>query len=134
MNPRSILTAVGAGVATALLVAVLVIELLDVEFSAIVGLPAGALAGIGVLVALASTVDDRSQRVQRVASAYAAFGLAVLVQLALGYANVGRSRGLFSVEVVVGVGVAVAVGVYAALWVRERNAAAEGEPASSLGR
>jgi len=45
MTFRSALAALGAGITTFLVVAVLVIELLDVEFSAIVGLPVGAVAG-----------------------------------------------------------------------------------------
>jgi hypothetical protein len=41
MDARKLLTVIGAGVTSFLLVAVLVIELLDFEFSAIIGFPAG---------------------------------------------------------------------------------------------
>lgn len=45
MNARVVLSAIGAGVTT-FFVAVSVIEVLDTAFSAIVGLPAGLLAGM----------------------------------------------------------------------------------------
>ncbi|RAW46975.1 hypothetical protein DQW50_00890 [Halorubrum sp. 48-1-W] len=49
MDARKLLTEVGAGIAFFLLVAVLVIELLDFEFSAIIGLPIGYSQGLSCL-------------------------------------------------------------------------------------
>jgi hypothetical protein len=110
MNARTLLTAVGAGTTTFLLVAVLVIELLDVAFSAMVGLPVGLLAGLAVSVALWLSADGLSPGARRAATAYATFGLAVLALLALRYVNVGRRA--LSFEVIVGTGLAAVVVVY----------------------
>lgn len=114
------LTAIGAGVTTFLLVAVLVIELLDFEFSAIVGLPVGLLAGLAVLVILWRQFTELDQGSRRIASAYAAFGLTILLLLALTYVNIGRD--VFSTEAIVGVGVAAAVITYVGLWRRDSEA------------
>lgn len=122
MTARRALTAVGAGVTTFLLVAVLVIELLDVEFSAIVGLPVGLFVGLAVLVVVWVQFDEATPGTRRLASAYAAFGLAVLVLLALRYVNVGRNA--LSVDVLVGIGVAAAALVFLTLWVTDGDVAA----------
>lgn len=114
MNPRRVLTAVGAGLTTFLLVAVLVIELLAFEFSAIIGLPVGLLAGVAAFAVLWSQLDDLSLGIRRAASAYAAFGLTILLQFALSYVNIGRD--IFSLEVMTGVAVGGAILVYCGLW------------------
>jgi hypothetical protein len=110
MNPRRFLTALGAGVTTFLLVAVFVIEFLDLEFSAIIGLPVGLLAGLAVFAFLWLQFTKLSPGVRRATGACAAFGLAILMLLALRYVNIGR--GVFSVDVMAGIGIAVAVVVY----------------------
>lgn len=114
MNPRRVLTAVGAGLTTFLLVAVLVIELLAFEFSGIIGLPVGLLAGVAAFAVLWSQLDDLSLGIRRAASAYAAFGLTILLQFALSYVNIGRD--IFSLEVMTGVAVGGAILVYCGLW------------------
>jgi hypothetical protein len=119
MDARKLLTAVGAGITSFLLVTVLIIELLDFEFSAIIGLPVGLLAGIVVFVGLWSRVDQLTLGVRRATTAYAAFGLALLVFLALRYVNIGR--GVLTFEVIVGGSLAVVVIVYVALFLHDRD-------------
>jgi uncharacterized membrane protein len=121
MDVRNGITATGAGGTTFLLVAVLVIELLDTEFSAILGLPVGLIAGIAVFAGLWVAIDEMRSGIRRAASAYAAFGLAVLGLLALRYVNVGRD--VLTTDVVVGVSLAVVVVVYVALFLYERTPA-----------
>lgn len=114
---RRFLTAVGAGVTTFLLVAVLVIELLTFEFSAIVGLPVGLLAGLAVFVGLWTNLDRLSVGVRRAASAYAMFGLTLFVLMGLRYANIVREA--LSVEVMASIGLTAAGIVYILLWVAD---------------
>jgi hypothetical protein len=119
MDVRKVITTVGAGLTSFLLVAVLVIELLDFEFSAIVGLPVGLLAGIVVSVGLWSRIDEVGLGVRRAATAYAAFGLALLAFVALRYVNIGRS--VLTFEVTVGGSLAAVVVVYIILFRHDRN-------------
>ncbi|QIO24072.1 hypothetical protein [Haloarcula sp. JP-L23] len=120
MHYRTPLAAVGGAVTTFLLVAVTVIELVNVEFSALVALPLGLLAGLGTLMAVALNLADLSPERRRLLFAYAAFGPAVLLVLALSYVNVGRS--LLTAEVAVGVGLLATAVVYVSLWRRESAA------------
>ena len=121
MRIRQSITAIGAGISTFLLVAVLVIELLDFEFSAIVGLPVGFIAGLAVLILLAIQFDDIGQIAQHAASAYAAFGIAILVLFGARYVNLGPSRDVLSVDVMLGVSTAVGLFVFVALWLQYRT-------------
>jgi hypothetical protein len=118
MDARTVLTAAGSGLATGLVVVVLVIEALDVEFSALVGVPVGVVAGVVVLVAVATTANGRDPSVRRALSAYAAFGLALLGLAALSYVNL--AAGLLSTVETVGVAIGVVVLVSLGLWCRER--------------
>jgi|AntRauTorcE11898_2_1112593.scaffolds.fasta_scaffold126831_1 hypothetical protein len=118
MNVRHTLTALGAGLTTGLLVAVLVIELLAFEFSALIGLPLGILAGLIVLATVAVAFNGLDEMERRAMSAYAAFGLTVIVFAALSYVNL--ARGLFSGTVAAGAGLVAAVLTYLGLWTMER--------------
>ena len=113
------LAAVGAAVTTALVVTVAGIELLELEFGALVALPMGALAGLLVLAAVAVTADGLSPPARRALFAYAAFGPTVLSTLAFAYVNIGGD--LFGPELVGGLGLIVSVVVYVTLWARERE-------------
>ncbi|WP_277542073.1 hypothetical protein [Haloarcula laminariae] len=113
------LAAVGAAATTALLVAVPLIELLATEFSALVALPLGLLAGLATLVGVAFNFGDLHPVRRRALLAYAAFGPAVVLVLLLAYVNVGRD--LFTVEVAVGVGLAATAAVYVGLGLSERD-------------
>ncbi|MFW5920042.1 MAG: hypothetical protein ACOCSF_07635, partial [Halanaeroarchaeum sp.] len=110
MDARKLLTTIGAGFTSFLLVAVLIIELLDVEFSAIIGLPVGLLVGVVVFVGLWIRGDELSLGIRRAATAYAAFGIALLAFLALRYVNIGRS--VLTFDVIVGGSLAAVVLVY----------------------
>lgn len=113
MNAWKLFTAVGAGVTTALLVAVVIIELLQIEFSALVGLPVGVITGIIVTVWLGGSFDELPVGVRRAATAYAAFGMTILAVFAVRYVNLGRN--VLSVEVAIGLGLAAVGVVYLAL-------------------
>lgn len=119
MTARNILTGVGAGVTTFLLITVAVIELLPFEFSAILGLPVGFLAGLAVLVGFWSIRKDLDPGISRAVSAYGTFGLAVLVLFLLDYVNIGI--GERSVGTVIGVGVVAGAVVYVILWSVDRG-------------
>jgi len=119
MGVRRILTATGAGVTTFLLVAVLVIETLDFEFSAIIGLPVGLVAGFVVFAGIWVRLAELTPGIQRIASAYAAFGLTIVLLLGLSYVNIGRQ--LFSIEVITGTGIVAAFVVFALLWINDRE-------------
>lgn len=114
---RRFLTAVGAGLTTFLLVAVLVIKLLAFEFSAIIGLPVGLLAGFAVFVGLWTNLDRLRLGVRRAVSAYAMFGLTLFVLTGFQYVNIGRE--VLSVEVTAGIGLVAAVVVYILFWVAD---------------
>lgn len=121
MDTRTLLTATGAGVTSGLLIAVAIIELLDTEFSAIVGLPIGMLGAAVVFVGLWLRGDELRPGTRRAVAAYATFGLVVLAVLGLRYAHVGR--GVLTFEVVVGSGLAAVVVVYVGLRFRDRGRA-----------
>ncbi len=121
MDLRQLLTVVGAGLTTFLLVAVGVIEALNMEFSAIIGLPVGLLAGLVVLVILWVRLDGLSVGVRRALSAYAGFGLAVLGFFVLRYVNIGRE--ILTVDVIVGLGIVLAVIIYGVLLMDDRTQA-----------
>jgi hypothetical protein len=119
MDVRKLFTTIGAGITSFLFVAVSVIELLGFEFSAIIGLPVGLLAGIVVSVGLWNRIDELSLGVRRAVTSYAAFGLAVLVFLALRYVNIGQS--VLTFEVIVPGSLAAVVVVYIVLFLHDRT-------------
>jgi hypothetical protein len=82
------LTAIGAGITVFLGVVVGLIELLPFEFSAIVGLPIGLLAGIVTAVGILRDAGDRSLSIWVGVSALAGFGYGVIAILAANYVNV----------------------------------------------
>lgn len=123
MNPRTVGIAVGAGVATFLVVAVALIEALPFEFSAIVGLPVGLLAGALVFVAIVVTGDSLGPVARRSVAGVAGFGYAVVLLLAVRYVNLVGLRSAITVESLVAVAVAVGVAVFVASWVAGRESA-----------
>ena len=121
LGPSTLLAGVGAAATTFLVVAVPVIELLDIAFAALVALPLGLLAGLAAFMGVALNAAKLHPARRRAVFAYAAFGPAVLAVLALAYVNVGRD--LFTVEVAVGIGLAATAAVYVALGSTGRNTA-----------
>lgn len=122
MDIRHALTAVGAGLTTGLLVAVLVIEMLAFEFSVLVGLPVGILGGLVVLATVGVTFDGLDAMERRALTAYAAFGFTVVALAALAYVNVLVG---VSGQVAAGVGLAATILIYLVLWGVERQRGTE---------
>jgi len=118
MDARWVFTTIGAGITSFLLVAVSIIELLNIEFSAIIGVPVGLIAGVLACTGLWIRGDELSLAVRRAATAYAVFGVAILASLTLRYVNVGR--GALTVEGIVGGSLAVVAITYVALFLRDQ--------------
>ncbi len=122
MDIRHGLTAVGAALTTGLLVAVAITEMLAVEFSVLIGLPVGILAGLVVLATVGIAFDGLDPMERRALSAYAGFGLTVVGLAALAYLNLlGDVSGLLAA----GAGLAVTVLTYLSLWGVEREQSVE---------
>ncbi len=113
MNLRSIGRLIAASLATFLVVTVAVTELLQsrIEFSLLVGIPAGLVAGVvagGVVVW--SFADGAPERRRRIASAFGAFAIAVLIAIIAGLLlPVGA---VLTIAVSTVVGLLTAIGVY----------------------
>ena len=118
MGRRQQATAVGGGITTFLVTAVLLIELLDFEFSAVVGLPVGLLVGVVFAAGVWFAPDRQPVAVQRLVSAYAVVGPTVIVLFGLRYIHIGRQ--FLAAEVIAGFGLVAAVVVYAGLWLTEQ--------------
>jgi hypothetical protein len=114
MDARSLLLALAAGLATFLVVGVVVTELAQpwIEFSLFLGLPAGLGAGtlVAAVVYLWRAADAPAGR-RRVAASLASFGVAFLVVLLLvgALVNVGTALALIAAAVV---GVLAAIASY----------------------
>ena len=115
MRPVTPLVAVGTGLTTGLVVAVLVIELLAFEFSAIVALPVGGLAGLVALVATLAGFESATRGLRSLSVALAGFGYTVLLGMALRYVGFLGLRSVVTVPriLVVALVVAVATGAVA---------------------
>lgn len=118
MHSRRAFTALGAGLTTGLLVAVLVIETRPFEFSALVGLPLGILAGLTTLAAVAVAFDGFDAAKRRALIAYTAFGATIAVVAVLNSLNVVGGTISGTVAAVAGL-VATAL-TYLGSWLRER--------------
>lgn len=104
MNGRTVAAALGSGITAVLVVAVAVIELVAVEFSALVGLPVALGAGIALGVAVAARYESVDPAVRHAADAIAGFGLVVGAALAASYGNLAGVRSALSTDVIVGLG------------------------------
>lgn len=102
-------TAIGGGITTFLVVAVVVIEGLDIEYSAIVGLPVGVVTGVACTLGLwrYHIIIPRAGR--WAIAGYATLGPVVIGLLAVRYVNVGRD--LLTVSVIASIAVVAALGV-----------------------
>lgn len=113
MNRRLLGLTIAAGLATFLIVGVAVTELLQsrIEFSLLVGIPAGLIAGAAIAAVVAWGVSEGApaQR-RRLAVAFGTFGATFLVVLVTGaFLPVGT---VVSIVIGIGVGLAVAGGTY----------------------
>ncbi|MEF8975192.1 MAG: hypothetical protein V5A21_03065 [Halapricum sp.] len=116
MTSRAAVVAPGAGLSTGLLVAVLVIEALPYEFSAIIGLPVGLLAGSAVGLLVGWHYEGASFIVRSVADGAAGFGYAVALLLVIRYADVFGLRSAVTFERLVVSSVVVGVAVPVRAW------------------
>ncbi len=87
MQPRAAIAGLGAGITTFLVVAVIVIELLDFEFSGIPGLPVGLLAGIAVLALVIARYEAVSAIQRAAIDRVSGFGIGAILILALEYVH-----------------------------------------------
>jgi len=118
MELRDLATAGAAGVATFLVVGVVVNELAlpFVAFSVLVGLPVGAVAGLTVTVAVALWLaDDVGPRRRRVAVGAGIFGVVFLLVFAVEAVLLGTR---LSVALPVATLVGLGAGVFAAVRTR----------------
>lgn len=113
MELRTLFVAVGAAIAGFLVVAVAVIELLAFEFSALVGLPAGLLAGLVVLAAVLTRHGAASEPLRWLAAGAAGFGYGIVLALGANYVNLADVG--FETTVAVGVGAAAVAALATAL-------------------
>jgi ABC-type antimicrobial peptide transport system permease subunit len=113
MDGRTLGYALAAGLATFLVVGVLVTELAlsAIEFSLFVGLPVGAVAGLTVAAFVAlGLADDATPGRRRAAFTLGVFGLVFLLVLAVELAILSRR---LSISLPVAVLVAVGFALYA---------------------
>jgi hypothetical protein len=106
MKARRAITAVGTGITVFLVVAAVVIESMDFEFSALLGLPVGLLAGIVAVVVVVLKHDDLSDSLRWVTVATAGFGYGILATFAASYVNLVDTR--FETRLIIGCIAAVA--------------------------
>lgn len=116
MSVRSFVAALGAGIAAFLIVGVSVTEFAQtwIEFSLLVGIPAGLAAGAFTAAAVyLGLADDAPARRRRIAGGFAAFGAGFLVALILlGWVvNIG-------VTMAIGISVVVALVVGVVAYIR----------------
>lgn len=105
---RALPSAVGVGVTAFLLAAVAVVEALEWEFSAIVGVPVGIVAGVfaATLVALWAPGLGRTPRAG--VDAVAGFGYGVLALWLVRYVDLGGLRSTLTVDALAGGALVVA--------------------------
>jgi hypothetical protein len=123
VNVRLGLTAGGVGLTTLLVVGGLLTAVLPFEFSAIVGLPVGVLAGLAALAGVIALLDRVESPLGRGLAAYGTVGYAVLGYAALSYVNLGGLRGTLTTVQVLGLGAVAGVAVFGALRVLDNGAA-----------
>ncbi|WP_439028142.1 hypothetical protein [Haloarchaeobius sp. DT45] len=111
MDLRRLLLALGSGATTFLLVGGLLASQIPDIPGGIIGFFGGLLAGLLAVVGVWFALGDASPSLERLATAYAAFGYAFLGIWFLRYAHVAglRSAVDFSLQVVLSVAVAVLV-------------------------
>jgi hypothetical protein len=104
------------GITGFLVSAVATIELLNIEFSALVGLPVGLLAGAAFAVVVAIRYDALVGPARYAVDAAAGFGFAVVVLLAVSYVSIAGLRSEISTDVTVGISLLTAAFAALASW------------------
>lgn len=118
---RKWLAAVGVGVTVFLAVAVLVIESLAVEFSAVVGVPIGLLAGLLASSLVARYYQKVGSDARALVDATAGFGHTVLVLAAVQYVGIGGFESALTLPVSLSVSVTAGILTGLASWLRARQ-------------
>jgi len=123
MEPRTLGVALGAALATALVVGVGVTAALasTIEFSALVGLPAGLLAGAAALATVGRDYPDAGAGPKRLAEGAAGFGYAVLALAAARYVALADPQSALGVGRIAAVGVVAGVAVALGAWFLSRT-------------
>lgn len=109
MDRRALVVAAGVGFGTGLVVAVAVIALLPVEFSALVGLPVGLLVGVAVLTWVTLEWEQLRPAGRQGAIGGAAFGYVILAGLAARYVDLAGLRSSLGVRPLAALAVVAAV-------------------------
>lgn len=121
MNVRTALVALGTGLTVTLLTAVLLIEALPYEFSAIVGLPVGVLAGVVTTLLVVGRYGEGQPAVWRLVDGLAGFGFAVVILLAVLYVDLAGLSSWIDLPALVAGAVFAAVAVSIFSWYHDRS-------------
>lgn len=124
MHLRPLAVAVGTGITLGLAVAVVVIELLAVEFSAIVGLPVGVVAGGVAAVVVAGRYRTTSAGRRAVVDGLAGGGYVVVLGLAVRYVGRLGLRSVVTVPRLVALAAVVGLAFGLASWARRGRSTA----------
>jgi len=116
---RSVLVALGAGITVALLVGVALVALLPYEFSAIVSLPAGLLAGAVAALLIVGRYAHCGPTVRGLLHGTAGFGYATVLLLGVLYVDFAGYGSRLDLVTLLAVALLVAVSVSA--WSRFRE-------------
>lgn len=117
MRLRPLLVAAGTGLTAGPVVAVFVIEGLSVEFSAIVGLPAGIVAALVVAAVVVGRYESAERSQRAVTDGVAAFGYTLLAGAAAQYIDLIGLRGVLTLQSLAGAAAVAAVGVSVVSWI-----------------
>lgn len=121
VNLSRILIGVGTGITAFLLVAILVIELVQVDPGAgILGVGAGTLAGIVVFVVVVMLLGDASDFIRWGVASVAGFGWMALIVSFLSYANIAGLRSFITPRNTAVIAAGAAVAVYTGSWLYTR--------------
>lgn len=124
MNASRVLVGIGTGITAFLLVAIVVIEIIQVDpVAGILGVGTGAVAGIIAFGVVLILIGDAPDPIRWGVAAVAGFGLTVLIVSFLSYANIAAARSVITPSKTAIIGAGAAVAVYISLWVRRHRLA-----------
>ena len=124
MLGRDIVSGIGAAISTTLIVAVVLIEALPFEFSAIVALPVGLLAGAGAGVVVARRYEQVDRPARALFDGSAGFGYTVVLLAAARYVGRLGLRSTVTFQRLLVAAVVVALLTAMASWLFARSAVA----------
>ena len=124
MLGRDMVSGFGAGIAVALVVSVILIEALPFEFSAIVALPVGLLAGTGTGVLVARRYEQVDRPARALFDGSAGFGYTVVLLVAARYVGRLGLRSIVTFQRLLVAAAVVALLTAMASWLFARSAVA----------